>query len=84
MLAMPTLSWHWLSSPGACAGHALLELVLAKVFYLLLYWVSLPASTGAVTISGCDVLFKLYDLTVKLDHACVAIAVRNLLIQLTV
>jgi hypothetical protein len=66
MLAMPTLSWHCLSSPGACAGH---------VFYLLLYWVSFPVSTGAVTISGCDVLFKLYDLTVKLDHACVAITV---------
>jgi hypothetical protein len=72
---MPILSWHWLSSAGACAGHALLELVLAKIFYLLLYWVSSPASTSAMTFSGYDVLFKLYDLTVKLDHACVAITV---------
>jgi hypothetical protein len=32
MLAMPTSSWLWLSSPGACAGHALLELVLAVFF----------------------------------------------------
>jgi hypothetical protein len=75
VLSMPTLSWHWLCSPGACAGHALLELVLAMIFYLLLYWVSSPASTDAVTISGCDVLFKLYDLTVKLDHACVVITI---------
>jgi hypothetical protein len=52
MLAMPTLSWHWLSSPGACAGHALLELVLAKILYLLLYWVSSTTYTGAVIFSG--------------------------------
>jgi hypothetical protein len=63
---MPTLSWHWLSSPGACAGHDLLPSAIL---------VSSPASTDAVTISGCDVLFKLYDLIVKLDHACVVIIV---------
>jgi hypothetical protein len=49
--------------------------VLAKFFYLLLYWVSSQASTSAVIFSGCDVWFKLYDLTVKLDHACVDITV---------
>jgi hypothetical protein len=37
---MPTLSWHWLSSPGAYAGHAHLELVMAEFFYLLLFGVS--------------------------------------------
>jgi hypothetical protein len=41
--------------PPGVLLHALLELVLAMIFYLLLYWVSSPASTGAVTISGCDV-----------------------------
>jgi hypothetical protein len=40
MLAMPTLSWHWLSSPGACAGHAHLGLVLAEFLYFLLFGVS--------------------------------------------
>jgi hypothetical protein len=57
MLAMPTSSWLWLSSPGACAGHALLELVLAMFLYLLLRWVSSPAFTDAVRC-----FFKLYDL----------------------
>jgi hypothetical protein len=52
MLAMPTLSWHWLNSPGVYAGHALLELVLAKILYLLLYWVTSPTYTGAVRFSG--------------------------------
>jgi hypothetical protein len=76
VLAMPTLSWHWLCSPGACTGHAHLELVLAQFFYLLLYWGSSPSCTGDVRFSGpwC-VLFKLYDLTVKLDHACLAATV---------
>jgi hypothetical protein len=34
MPAMPTLSWHWPSPPGACAGLAHLELVLAVFFSL--------------------------------------------------
>jgi hypothetical protein len=75
VLAKPTLSLHWLSSPGACAGHAHLELVLAQFFYLLLHWGFSPSCTGAVRFSGCDVCFLSSMITVKLDHACLAATV---------
>jgi hypothetical protein len=85
MLAKPISSWLWLSSPGACAGHALLELVLAMLFWSLCWpcslltvmLVSSLAFTNAVVFSGCVCLFKLYDLTVRPDHAGVAITVSS-------
>jgi hypothetical protein len=74
VLALPTLSWHWLNSTGAYAGHALLEHVLAKNllpsavlgFFPNIHWCC------EIYWAVMCVLLKLYDLTVKQDHACVA------------
>jgi hypothetical protein len=63
----PTLSLHWLSSPGACAGQIPLPSAVLG-FLPKLHW----CCTIQLVVM-C--VFKLYDLTVKLDHACLAATV---------
>jgi hypothetical protein len=54
-LALAKLTWSlcWPCSSGTCAGLILLPFVV---------WGFSPDCTGAVRLSGCDVLIKLYDL----------------------
>jgi hypothetical protein len=68
-LALAKLTWslHWPCASGACAGQVPLP-------FAILGFLPKLHLCCAIKLTGMCVL-KLYDLTVKLDHACLAATV---------